>query len=331
MENGTSTRDYYSTIFAQQFSPCGNYLVTGSNFGKISVFNITQSLTIDISINSKLPINVFQAHERYIYCFASTERYLISGGSTEIHGFLWKDIIHLKDPKPKWTFQPPSSNPFEIPETNGLAINKEDETLIAACGDNNVYVWDLSSGELLRTLQGHLDIVYAVDYLTKAKQIVSAGEDGLVKFWDCRTKGEEVEQIEPNNLQTAARPTLGSWVSCLATDKMEDWLVCGGAQHLSIWHLQSKTAISTLHTPNSSPQVVLFEDDYILSGGAEPNIFKWSINGELRSKFPCTPKSVYSLAVNENTNRLLAISGNTYQIDISTNFDYKAFSLSCRS
>jgi len=330
MENCISTRDYYSTIFAQQFSPCGNYLVTGSNFGKISIFNITQSLTIDISINSKLPINVFQAHDRHIYCFASTDRYLISGGSTEIHGFLWKDIIHLKEPKPKWTFQPPSSNPFEIPETNGLAVNKDDDSLIAACGDNNINIWDLSSGELKRTLKGHIDYVHAVNYLERSKQIISAGEDGLVKFWDERTKGE-LEQIEPNSLQMAARHSLGSWVSCLATDKMEDWLICGGASHLSIWHLQSKTAVTVFATPESCPQVVLFEDDYILSGGTEPNIFKWSINGELRTKFPCTPKSVYSLAVNENTNRLLAIGGNSYQIDISTNFDYKAFSLSCRS
>ena len=94
--NSTSTQDYYSTIFAKQFSPCGNYLAAGSNFGKISVFNIVNALTIDISINSKLPVNVFQAHERSISCFASTERYLISGGSTEIHGFSWKDVISLK-------------------------------------------------------------------------------------------------------------------------------------------------------------------------------------------------------------------------------------------
>ena len=96
MDSCTSTQDYYSTIFAKQFSPCGNYLVTGSNFGKISVFNIVNALTIDISINSKLPLNVFQAHHGCIYCLKSTERYLISGGTTEIHGYLWKDVISLK-------------------------------------------------------------------------------------------------------------------------------------------------------------------------------------------------------------------------------------------
>lgn len=89
-------RDFYTTIFAEKFSPCGNYLVTADMYGKIAVFNITQALTVDIAIDCKLPLNIFQAHENSIYCFASTERYLISGGSTEIHGWLWKDILHQK-------------------------------------------------------------------------------------------------------------------------------------------------------------------------------------------------------------------------------------------
>jgi len=332
MESFTSTQDYYSTIFAKTFSPCGNYLVTGSNFGKISVFNIVNALTIDISINSKLPVNVFQAHDGCIYCFESTERYLVSGGSTEIHGFLWKDVISLKDPKPKWTFRPPSSSPFEIPETNGLAIDKTDGgTLFAASGDNKVYAWDLSSGELKLALKGHTDYVHTVSYLPKSKQIVSGGEDGVVKFWDERVGGEGLDQIEPNALQMAARHSLGKWISCIAVDNSEDWLVCGGASHLSLWHLESKTATTVFHTPHSCPQVVRFEDDYLLSAGTEPNVFKWAINGELRSSFPCTPKSVFSLCVSEGSNRLLAISGHSYHVDISTNFDYKAFSLSCKT
>lgn len=287
---------------------------------------------MDEAVNSKLPINVFQAHDRCIYCFASTERYLISGGSTEIHGFLWKDVIHLKDPKPKWTLTPSSSSPFEIPETNGLAVDKRDgESLIAGCGDNNIYIWDLTSGEVKSTLTGHADYVHAVSYLGRSKQIASAGEDGFVKFWDQRRGGQGMDQIEPNSLQMAARQSLGKWIGCLAVDPAEDWMVCGGASHLSLWHLQSKTATTVFPTPHSCPQVVRFEDDYILSAGTEPSVFKWSINGELRTAFPCTSKSVFSLCVNEGVNKLLAISGHSYHVDVSTNFDYKAFSLACRT
>merc|ERR1711973_198239 len=100
-------------------------------------------------------------------------------------------VTDIKDPKPKWTFRPPSSSPFEIPETNGLAIDKTDGgTLFAASGDSKVYAWDLSSGELKLALKGHTDYVHTVSYLPKSKQIVSGGEDGVVKFWDERVGGE---------------------------------------------------------------------------------------------------------------------------------------------
>ena len=82
-----------------------------------------------------------------------------------------------------------------------------------------------------------------------------------------------------------------------------------------------------LTTPSSCPQAVAFEDDFILSAGTEPYVYKWSINGELRTKFPCSANSVFALDVNEKLHKVLAISGASCKVDISTNFEYKAFSL----
>ena len=105
-----------------------------------------------------------------------------------------------------------------------MVVNNEDNTLISGCGDNNVYVWDMSTGELKHKLCGHKEYVHSVSYLQKDKQIVSAGEDGLVKFWDTRTE-EAVEQIEPNKLEMAQRLSIGAWVNCLDISPSEDWIV----------------------------------------------------------------------------------------------------------
>jgi len=105
-----------------------------------------------------------------------------------------------------------------------VIVNNEDNTLIAGCGDNNVYVWNMSTGDLQHTLRGHKDYIHAVSYLKRDKQIISASEDGLVKFWDVRTE-EAVEQIEPNKLEMAQRLSLGTWVNCLDISPSEDWIV----------------------------------------------------------------------------------------------------------
>lgn len=321
-----SRKGYYSTVFCNAFSPCGNYLVCGDNYGQLSVFNVTHALTIDISVNIKTPVHSFQAHNGCIYSMAKTSQYLISAGSKEIHGWIWKEILHHKNPKPKWTFTVPTNNPFETPETNSITVNDGDNVLIAGCGDNNVYLFDLTNGDIIETLKGHTDYVHSVKYLENTKQVVSAGEDGKVHFWD-HNAPVIAETIEPNKLPMAARSSLGHWVSCIGFDKSEDWLVCGGAAHLSVWHLRSKTATAVLTTPPSCAQVVAFEDDFILSGGTEPYVYKWSINGDLRTKFPCSGSSVFSLDINEKLNKVLAIGGSSCKVDISTNFEYRAFSL----
>ena len=50
----------------------------------------------------------------------------------------------------------------------------------------------------------------------------------------------------------------------------------------------------------------------IISAGNEPFVHHWSVNGEERSKVPCSPTSVFSLRVNntsENAKVRLGITG----------------------
>lgn len=326
MVKGISRKELFSTVFAQQFSPCGNYLVAANSLGKMAVYQITNALSVNAMDSTKMPLNIFEAHDDAIYCLTSNDRFLISGGSKKICGWLWNDVIHHEDPKPKWTLRPSNQIPFDQTETNSVVVNHEDEELIAGCGDNSVYIWDLNTGDEKKVLKGHKDYVHCVSYLKKDKQIVSAGEDGIVNFWDSRSE-QVVEKIQPNQLEMSKRLSVGTWVNCLDIAQSEDWMVCGGASHLSVWHLRSKTATAILPTNKSCQQAVKFEDDFILSAGTEPHVFKWSINGDLRGKFPCTPSNVFSLEINKTLNKILAVGGNSHQVDISTNFDYKAFSL----
>lgn len=325
-------RELYTTVFSQVFSPCGRYLVSANNFGRICVFDVDQALTAAsaaVAVEGKLPVRSFSAHASgHIYSLVATERFLVSGASREVCGWQWSDVLHTKNPKPSWTLVPPVTNPFEVPETNSMVYNSSDNSLVTGCGDNNVYIWDLEGGSVKQTLSGHTDYVHCVDFLKKSEQVVSASEDGTVRFWDLRSPPGSVESvIDPNKNEEAARPDVGKWVSCLAVHPDEDWMVCGGAAHLSVWHLRSKTTTAVLPTPNSRPQVATFHDDLILSAGSEPNVFHWSVNGETKCVVPVCATSIYSLAVNrESSNQVLAIGGSSSTIDVCTNFSYKAFS-----
>jgi len=318
----------YTTVFSQAYSPCGNYLATCSNFGQIAVFSVKNALAVDATEESRKPINSFKAHNGSIYALEATPGFLVSGGPSEIHGWKWKNLIHSKDPKPAWTLTLPSSSPYDIPETNGLAYNSQNDTLISGGGDNLVYIWDLETGEPIVTMSGHKDYIHCVANLEKSNQCVSGSEDGTVRFWDCRAKNSMSSMFEPNKKKAVKRPELGNWISCVAVDGAEQWLVCGGAPYLSCWHIPSSTMTSVLQTPNSCSLTAIFHEGKILTAGSEPTLFHWTMNGDKEAEIPVSPESVYSLAVNKNSksNKVLSIAGFSLSIDVCTNFNYRAFS-----
>ncbi|MYA22521.1 MAG: T9SS type A sorting domain-containing protein, partial [Gemmatimonadetes bacterium] len=66
--------------------------------------------------------------------------------------------------------------------------------LAAGAGDGTVKVWDVETGEKVKTLVGHTDWVESVIFAPDGSLIASASSDGTVKVWDVAT-GEMVETL----------------------------------------------------------------------------------------------------------------------------------------
>ena len=61
--------------------------------------------------------------------------------------------------------------------------------------DNTLKVWDLETGQALRTLEGHSDGVNAVAVTPDGKRAVSASWDKTLKVWDLET-GRALRTLE---------------------------------------------------------------------------------------------------------------------------------------
>ena len=81
--------------------------------------------------------------------------------------------------------------------TTGSAVNQPqdagvtsvsispDGTMVAAGSlDSIIRIWEIASGTLLDSLQGHRDSVYSVAFTPDGKGIVSGSLDKSLKFWD---------------------------------------------------------------------------------------------------------------------------------------------------
>lgn len=110
-------------------------------------------------------------------------------------------------------------------DVNVMQIDKNSHYLYAGCGDNNVYVFNLEDGKLIRTLEGHTDFIHWLHI--HGSQIVTCSEDGNVKLWDVNEKKSHSEIIPYKN-DKLARPSLGKWVGSVSLN--DDWLVSNNFQ-----------------------------------------------------------------------------------------------------
>ncbi|XP_041377015.1 THO complex subunit 6 homolog [Gigantopelta aegis] len=322
----------HTTIFAQSYSPCGKFLAAANNYGQIAVFSLAVALSPEACTESCLPVFVFKANESgSIYSLISTDTLLLSAGEGEISAWKWADILG-KAPKVEWSLTIPKKDVFSNPEVNSLVIeNSEQGTsrLFAGCGDNNVHIWNLESGTLESTLTGHEDYVHCVCLKNHGRECVSASEDGTCRIWDTRASLEAIHILEPYKSEMCCRPQLGKWLACVDMDSSEDWLVCGGGPHLSMWHMRSLSATTAFKTSGATHSFAMFYDDHVISGGSRPYVNHWFVNGDLKSEVPCTPATVFNIDVNHKSDKykVLTVVGSSSKIDVCTNFGYRAFSL----
>ncbi|GFT77442.1 THO complex subunit 6 homolog [Nephila pilipes] len=326
-------KQYYTTVYAVAYSSCGYYLAAANNYGNIAIFKLSSlfecGANIHLEASRKYPIFQFSAHVGPIYSLISTKQFIISGGVGDLKIWKWSDV-KKKEVKSIWTFFIPQGESLTKPEVNSLVMSKkEDEGILyAGCGDNKIYCLDIKKQSILFVLEGHTDYIHCIDLGKNSQECVSASEDGSVRIWDSRKSGDAVHILEPHKHQLANRPEFGKWIGCVALDSSDEWLVCGGAPNLCMWHLRSLAPSTQFLKPQMTSNVVCFREDMIISGGSESYINHWSLDGKLRSEVPSSSSSVFCLGYNTSSSQqILAAGGSSYKIDLCTDFRYKNFSL----
>jgi WD40 repeat protein len=72
-----------------------------------------------------------------------------------------------------------------------VAVTADGRRAVSASGDHTLRLWDLESGQTLRTLEGHTDWVSAVAVTPDGRRAVSGSRDRTLRLWDLES-GKEI-------------------------------------------------------------------------------------------------------------------------------------------
>ncbi len=172
-----------------------------------------------------------------------------------------------------------------------VAVSANGQWLGSGALDDTVRIWDLSTGQPIRTLARQLKAVNAIAISPDSQSIAAGSDDDLIKVW---------------NLQTGAlRHTLVGHlrdVNAIAISRDGKFLASGSEDRtVMLWNMQNGQLLRTLSGDGGMIKSLAISPDgrCLVSGSMNNTICIWDLS---------TGKSIYTLSAHFNSINALAIS-----------------------
>ncbi|MCI0714307.1 MAG: protein kinase [Chloroflexi bacterium] len=181
-------------------------------------------------------------------------------------------------------------------KTNAVATF---EGLIASGSDDNtIKLWDIETGEVVRTLEGHTARVNDVAFLPSGLQLVSVSDDQTAILWDVET-GEIVRVYQGHTDDVLAVATDGQ---VIVTGSRDETII--------VWEIFTGRPIHTLQgTHTARITTVDLYSSLVVSGGADNQIVVWSCNtGDLLQVLDAHQDAIVDVAFSPDGQRMMSVS-----------------------
>jgi WD40 repeat protein len=186
-----------------------------------------------------------------------------------------------------------------------VVVTPDGRRAVSASSSRTLVVWDLETGQELRTLTGHKGRVNAVAVTPDGRRAVSASWDRTLKVWDLGTGQEECTLTGHEKLVNAVAVTPDGRRAVSASDD----------RTLVVWDLQSGQALRTLTRHEAGAHIVAVTPDgrRAVSASWDRTLVAWDLqSGQAQGAALRTlsghESSVYAVAVTPNGRRAVSAS-----------------------
>lgn len=158
---------------------------------------------------------------------------------------------------------------FSAGIVNCLAFSPDGKFLAAGCYDTNILLWTVSDGELVRTLEGHTNFVFAVAFSPDGQMLASGGGDStsIIRIWRVND-GRQLDMLQGHT----------NFIHGVAFHPEGKMLASGSADSTArIWRMGDGATLYTLDEHGSGVTSVAFSPDgrTLLTGSRDTKLRLW--------------------------------------------------------
>ena len=153
---------------------------------------------------------------------------------------------------------------------NTLAISPDGQTLVSGSADKTIKIWNLSTGQEIRSLKGHSHPINYIAISPDGQTLVSGSADKTIKIWNLST-GQEIRTLKGHSNPVNSIAISSDWQT----------LVSGSADKtIKIWNLSTGQEIRTLKGDFSYVNTITISPDgqTLASGSADKIIKIWNLS-----------------------------------------------------
>ena len=173
-------------------------------------------------------------------------------------------------------------------DVSSLNFNRDGSVLAGGSYDNPIiYLWNVDTGELRKTLEGHTDTVRHVAFSPTGQTLASASDDGTIHIWDINT-GDVIKILTgpADRIRHVAFSPTGQTLAST-----------GGNGAIELWDINTGERLKTI-TPTSGAFFTAYSPDgNTLASSDRKVIHLWHVDsGELLQTFTGHVVSIYTIA-----------------------------------